>query len=180
MVFRSLLEKIDDAAPGFANSSPQILEFRFEFFIFSLFYGGDDRRLNAGQAEGYTVRHKFGLTNAALATFTKIYGLLYVLKKAVHDFATLGGLSDRFRGSQNGEQTLLCFRIVKPVERLFKAVLGDSQADLSRCDGFDSVRFVEDNKVVRKQVTGRSVLHIAHAFQSQEKEGVVYHDNVRS
>src|SRR5271166_5101972 len=180
MVFRSLLKKIDDSASSFANSSPQILEFRFELFIFSLFYGGDDRRLNAGQAEGYTVGHKLGLTNAAFAPFTKVYGLLYVLKKAVHDFATLGGLFDRFRGSQNGEQALLRFRIIKPVERLFEAVLGDSQANLSRCDRFDSVRFVEDNKVVRKQVTGRPALHIAHAFQSQEKEGVVHHDNVRS
>src|ERR1700730_13626258 len=103
MVLRSLLEKIDDAAPRFANSSPQILEFRFELFIVSFLYGGDDRRLNPGQAERHAVRHKLRLANAALAPFTKICGLLYGLKKAGHDFANLGGLSERLRSSPNGK-----------------------------------------------------------------------------
>src|SRR5260370_36878106 len=152
---------MDDDAPRFANSSPQFLEFGFKLFIISLFYGGDDRRLNPGQNERHAVRHQLRLANAALSPFTKICGLLHGLKKAVDDFATVGGFSDRFRSSQDGKQTLLRLRVIKPVERLFDAVLGDSQPNLSRGDRFDRVRFVENNKVGRKQVTESSPLDIA-------------------
>src|SRR5437870_4507739 len=110
MVFRSLIQKIDDPIASFSDTAAEILKFTFEFLVFGALYGIDYCRLNPSQGGRHGVGHYFWMSNPEFASFAEIRCSLDSLEKSVNRIASFSGFPHRFLFTQNCEQALFRFR----------------------------------------------------------------------
>ena len=90
-----------------------------------------------------------------------------------------GGQSHALSIARYGKQSLFRARVIESLHRRAQEILRDNRADLTRSGLLNRVRFVQNQKIVRKEKSAFTFHLLLGASEEHEKERVIDDDDLR-
>ena len=173
MIFRALLQEGRDAFPRVGDASPEFLQLGFQKFVFRFSHHLADPHLQGRESPRDLVLHEIRPAHPVFAPFLKIRPLIHCGEKAIR-------LLDQRRGQRHpgsvacdSEKSLLGARVVEPLDGGAQSKLRNADPDLPRGHLLESVRFVEDQEVVREKIAFVAFLLLFQSTEEHEEQRVI-------
>ena len=126
------------------------------------------------------VGHEIRFAHAELRGLCENRSALPTAPKKSIDFIHQVGRQSHAGGiPRDGEKPFPRARVVKALNGRAQTVLRNTNPDLARGDLFERVRFIENDEVIRKEISALAFLLFFGTAEQHEKQRVIDHDHIR-
>ncbi len=134
--------------------------------------------MKRGQAASDRVRNKIDIAHAKFAAFFEIAFRFDCAEKLLCIVHQISREPYSLRVAHDGEEPFARARVIEPLDCRSQAVLRNPDADLSRGDLLDRVRFIQNEEIIREKETALPFFLRLGASQKHKEQGVIDHQDV--